>query len=174
MLIKTEDLAPKNIINFYLPAAITESGNSLLFYSVPETDNSLLTEIFDTTDIVRCFVSENLLSVQYSENSDKEDIKALVLAYIDDYMQENNRLLSIADKADLLTKSEALADALIRPTLNRDKGDIAILSCADDVLELRFTGHCAGCPYAQNTLQNIIVRTFKQYLPQIKEIKLKE
>lgn len=174
MLIKTEDLAPKNIINFYLPTDITESGNSLLFFSAPETGNSLLAEIFDTTDIVRCFVSENLLSVSYLENSDKEDIKALVLACIDDYIQENNHLPNIDDKADLLAKSEALADALIRPTLNRDKGDIAILSFADDVLELRFTGHCAGCPYAQNTMQNVIVRTFKRYLPQIKEIKLKE
>ena len=174
MLIKTEDLASKNIINFYLPSPITDVGDSLLFISATDGDVSFLREIFDTDDVKRCFLSENLVSIQYSENSDKEDIKALVLAYIDEYMRENGCTINITDEADLLAKCEALADALIRPTLNRDNGDVELNILSDDTLEVCFTGHCAGCPFAQNTLQNVIIRTFKRYLPQIREIKLKE
>jgi Fe-S cluster biogenesis protein NfuA len=70
--------------------------------------------------------------------------------------------------------AEALADALIRPTLNRDNGDIVIHGIKDGVMELSFTGHCAGCPYAANTLQNVIMRTFLRYMPQIKEIRQTE
>lgn len=175
MLIKTECLAPKSIINFYLPKPITAVGDSLLFFSASEPDILWLAEIFDTADVKRCFISENLCSVQYSENADKENVKALVLACLDDYMREKNgNFLNITDNTNLLAKCEALADALIRPTLNRDKGDISLLSFANEVLEVSFTGQCAGCPYAQNTLQNVIIRTFKRYLPQIKDIKLRE
>ena len=51
---------------------------------------------------------------------------------------------------------------------------IETLLLGENVLQVQFTGHCAGCPYAQNTLQNVIVKTFKRYLPQIKEVRLKE
>jgi Fe-S cluster biogenesis protein NfuA len=70
--------------------------------------------------------------------------------------------------------AEALADALIRPILGKDNGGICIHNINNRVMELSFTGHCSGCPYAQNTLQNVVSKTFLRYLPQIKEIKLRE
>jgi len=174
MLIKTEDLTSKNIINFYAPEPLTAEGVALLFFEGDTLENDLLREIFDMQGVKSCFISENLFSIRYLESADKENIKAIVLACLDDYISGNKFFSKIEDKADLLAKCEALADALIRPTLNRDKGDISLLSLQNDVLEVQFIGHCAGCPYAQNTLQNIIIRTFKRHLPQIKEIKLKE
>jgi Fe-S cluster biogenesis protein NfuA len=174
MLIKTEDLTPKTIINFYVPEAMTAEGNSLLFFAGEATESDFISQIFDIDGIKRCLISGNLLSVQYSDLAEKENVKALVLAEADEYITGKDSLSDVADRADLLAKCEAVADALIRPTLNRDKGDIALLSLQNGVLEVQFTGHCAGCPYAQNTLQNVIVRTLKNRLPQIEEVKLKE
>ena len=174
MLIKTEDLAPKTIINFYTPAPMMDGGNSLLFFKDAKIENEFILQILSIEGVKRCLVIGDLLSVQYSDIGEKEDVKALVLAEIDDYMTGGISLSGIDDRADLLAKCEAVADALIRPTLNRDKGDIVLLSLQNGVLEVQFTGHCAGCPYAQNTLQNVIVRTFKRCVPQIENVKLKE
>lgn len=174
MLIKTEDFPTKRIINFYVSEDLTKKGSALLFFKDADINNALLKEITDMPGVERCLVAESLFSVQYAEKSDKESIKALVLACLDDYMSDDKHFIEEENKSDLLLKCEALADALIRPTLNRDGGDIDIISLYADILQVRFTGHCAGCPYAQNTLQNVIIRTLKHYLPQIKEIKLKE
>lgn len=174
MLIKVEDLTPKNIINFSSPMRMNGEGNCLLLFSATDNDNVFFRELFEDTGIIRCLVAGNLLSVQYANNADKENLKALVLACMDEYIDRPDSFADCKENAGLAEKCEAVADALIRPTLNRDKGDIAILSVQNGNMEVRFTGHCAGCPYAQNTLQNVIVRTFKRYLPQIKDIKLKE
>ena len=174
MLIKIEDLMPKNIINFYSPKSVTEENISLVFFAKQKPDDAFLSQILEIDGITRCLISENLFSVQFAETANKEEVKALVLAEIDEYVSQGTQRIDIKDKANLTEKAEAVADALIRPTLNRDKGDIIISSLQNNVMEIEFTGHCAGCPYAQNTLQNVIARTFKQYLPQIREIKLKE
>lgn len=174
MLIRTEELSSKNIINFYAPELLTAENNPLLFFNDETTCDDFLREIFGMPEIKRCLVAEKLLSVQFMENAEKEDIKAFVLACLDDYISDGKYFIDIDDGADLLTKCDALTDALIRPTLNKDEGDIILVSLQNDVLEVQFIGHCAGCPYAQNTLQNVIMRTLKHYFPQIKEIKLKE
>lgn len=173
-MIKIEDLSPKNIINFYLPHSVTPESVSLVFVNTDGCNNDFLQEVFDFSEVKRLLIAENLLSLQYAENADKEELKALILGCIDDYMQSARNFNNLADVTDLQTKCEAVADALIRPTLNRDNGDITITLPEQNVLEVQFTGHCAGCPYAQNTLQNVIVRTFKRYLPQIRNVKLKE
>jgi len=173
MLIKIEQSEAKNIINFYLPKPMVKAGNALLFSATDSATNEFVGEIFEIGGVNRLLVTEKTVSIKYDANAAKEDIKALVMASIDDYLQ-NNVLLDANDNADNLEKCEAVADALIRPTLNRDNGDITINYLSEGVVEVQFTGHCAGCPYAHNTLQNVIIRTFRQNLPQIKEVKLKE
>ena len=172
MLIKTEDLSSKSVINFYLPNGTLSVKQTLLFVSADDCKNDFIEEIFSIDGVAYCLLAEDLVSIKYTDNSDKETIKALVLACIDDYMQN----LSDLDGGcyDLMLKCEALADALIRPTLNRDNGDITMSLLPENILQVQFTGHCAGCPYAQNTLQNVIVKTFRRYIPQIKEVRLKE
>lgn len=173
MLIKTEDLSPKRIINFYLPQAIMAERRALLFFAKNDCEIDYVAEMSAIEGLSHFLITATLISVAYSENADKEDIKALVLAITDDYLQ-NEMLPDINDNASLTEKCEAIADAFIRPTLNRDKGDMLIENVQESSMEVRFIGHCAGCPYAQNTLQNVIVRTFKHFLPQINEIRLKE
>jgi Fe-S cluster biogenesis protein NfuA len=62
----------------------------------------------------------------------------------------------------------------VRPTLYRDNGGIEVLSVESGVVLMAFTGHCAGCPYALNTLNNVVSKTLKKYLPQIRAVQIKE
>ena len=171
MHIKIEDLAPKKIINFYLPEMLT-AENDIVVLNKYSAGDVFLHNLFQTEGVTRVFLVGNLLSLQY-EGDAADDIRALALAEIDDFFAQGKAQKFSSDVTDI-EKAEALADALIRPTLNRDNGDINIVSLQNGVLTMEFTGHCAGCPYAQNTLQNVIVKTIRRHMPQISEVKLKE
>ena len=123
--------------------------------------------------VEKCLITDTLLGIHYSSTVEKEDVKALVLAELDDYFSEQPQIYDNNSQVASIDLIEALADSFIRPTLNRDKGDIKIISYKGGILQLQFTGHCAGCPYAQNTLNNVIAGCFKRYVPQLKDIQVK-
>jgi len=59
----------------------------------------------------------------------------------------------------------------IRPHLQADGGDVELVDVnAEGVVTVRLTGHCAGCPMAQMTLQNGIARRLKELVPDVKEV----
>ncbi len=51
-----------------------------------------------------------------------------------------------------------------------DGGDIELLDIIDDVVGVRLTGTCIGCPSSQATLRQGIERKLKQRIPQLKGI----
>ena len=171
MQIKFENFEQKQIMNFYPPQNIAPAG-TLFVQDRPYAQDTLPNRIIGIDGIKRCMIAPEVVSVCY-EAAQFENAKALVLAEIDDFLSEQQAFAANYDNASAKELAEAAADAFIRPTLNRDGGDIEIHSVENGVLELSFTGHCAGCPYAQNTLQNVIMRTFQKYMPQIREGRLK-
>jgi Fe-S cluster biogenesis protein NfuA len=59
----------------------------------------------------------------------------------------------------------------IRPQLQMDGGDCEIIDITDEgVVKLRLLGHCAGCPYSQQTVKMGIERALKQFVPEVKEV----
>lgn len=58
----------------------------------------------------------------------------------------------------------------VRPMVQSDGGDIELMDVQDDVVAVRLTGNCIGCPSSQATLRQGIERRLKQRIPQIKGI----
>lgn len=175
MLIKIEDLHPKNLINFYLPKPLVKPNSAEIFTSQKMKQPQIVSNILAIDGVEQCLLTDVLMSVRFTDSAVREDVQALVLAELDDYLNDSGyQVLQTTQTPASLELLEALADSFIRPTLNRDKGDIKIISYVNNCLELQFTGHCAGCPYAQNTLNNVIASCFNRYVPTLKEIKIKE
>ncbi len=59
----------------------------------------------------------------------------------------------------------------VRPMVQSDGGDIELMDVIDDVVGVRLTGNCIGCPSSQATLRQGIERKLKQRIPQIKGIR---
>ena len=174
MQIKIEDFAARRIINFFPSETLLKEGQSAVAIAGQKTPLALLQNILDIDGVTRCLVCDRLVGVQYADGADLAQIKALVLAEIDDYVAEGKSAEAEDTAVSLLERIEALTDSLVRPTLYRDNGGIEILSVEDGVVLMAFTGHCAGCPYAQNTLNNVVAKTLKKYLPQIRAVQIKE
>ncbi len=67
---------------------------------------------------------------------------------------------------------EKVEEALnkIRPALQRDGGDVELIDVEGDVVKIRLTGACGGCPMSQMTLKMGIERILKKEIPEIKEV----
>lgn len=58
----------------------------------------------------------------------------------------------------------------VRPALRADGGDVELVSVEDDVVKIKLTGACQGCPMSQMTLKMGIERHLKKEIPEIKEV----
>ncbi len=56
----------------------------------------------------------------------------------------------------------------IRPSLQADGGDVELVEVsADNVVTVKLTGACVGCPMSQLTLKGGIERILKQQIPEV-------
>ena len=58
----------------------------------------------------------------------------------------------------------------IRPSLMADGGNVELVEIDTDVVKVKLTGACGGCPMSQMTLKMGIERLLKKEIPEIKEV----
>ncbi len=58
----------------------------------------------------------------------------------------------------------------IRPSLQRDGGDVELVSVEDGVVKVRLKGACKGCPMATITLSQGIEKILKEKVPGLKRV----
>ncbi|MCL2475267.1 MAG: NifU family protein [Chloroflexi bacterium] len=59
----------------------------------------------------------------------------------------------------------------VRPNLQADGGDVVLVDVTEeDIVKVKLTGHCAGCPMSQMTLKNGIERLLRSEIPDIKGV----
>jgi len=61
---------------------------------------------------------------------------------------------------------EKVIDGYARPQLNRDGGDVEIVDIKDNLVYCRFTGACAACAVAAQTLKLLIETPLKEHIDQ--------
>lgn len=60
---------------------------------------------------------------------------------------------------------------LIRPSLQADGGDVALVAVDDDgTVTVELQGACKGCPMAQMTLANGVERILKEHVPGVERV----
>ena len=60
----------------------------------------------------------------------------------------------------------------IRPQLFLHNGDIEIVDFSEGVLRFRLTGHCAGCPSADITTEELVQAELTAAVPEVKRVVL--
>lgn len=59
----------------------------------------------------------------------------------------------------------------IRPYLQSDGGDVELVDVTpDNIVKVRLTGACHGCPYSMMTLKAGIEQALMKEVPEIKEV----
>ncbi|RKY41800.1 MAG: NifU family protein [Candidatus Makaraimicrobium thalassicum] len=58
----------------------------------------------------------------------------------------------------------------IRPFLQKDGGDIDLVSVEGGVVKVRLQGACKGCPMSQMTLKAVVEQTLKKDVPGVERV----
>jgi len=58
----------------------------------------------------------------------------------------------------------------IRPALQADGGDVELVDVEGNVVKVRLTGACGGCPMATVTLKNGIEALLKEEIPSVDRV----
>lgn len=64
-------------------------------------------------------------------------------------------------------KIEAVLDEFVRPMLRTHGGDLEVLGVEDGVVRFKLLGHCAGCPAADLTNEELIQAELVERVPGI-------
>ena len=71
---------------------------------------------------------------------------------------------------DLRKRVEEVLET-IRPNLQADGGDVALINVTDEgIVQVKLQGACHGCPMAAMTLQMGIERILKSEIPEVKGV----
>ncbi len=58
----------------------------------------------------------------------------------------------------------------VRPFLQRDGGDIEFVAIEGNVVKVKLTGACSGCPMSQMTLKGAVEQAIKKEVPEVESV----
>jgi len=71
---------------------------------------------------------------------------------------------------ELIVKVLEVLDRDVRPGLQRDGGDLAVLGIDDGVVKIKMTGACTGCGALKKTVNDGIKNHLIKMIPEIKGV----
>lgn len=74
------------------------------------------------------------------------------------------------ERIEMEEKVREIIENKIRPLLQRDGGDVELVSVDNGTVKVRLQGACSGCPGAQMTLKMGIERLLREDIPDLKEV----
>ena len=161
----------------FLPGEKVSLSGPIEFTDKTETKNELIRNIMSINGVSGIFLSEDFLSVNKNTEKNWEDIKHIIISFINDYYAEGNKFVyDISTKKDddnlgeIERKIIKILETKIRPAVARDGGDIKFKEFKDGKVKVEMQGSCSGCPSSTMTLKQGVENLLKHYIPEVKEV----
>lgn len=177
MLIETQTTADPEVINFFPPIKLLQTGRAEFVDAKSLRKSPLAEKLFDIGGIKSLFMTEELISVTKDAFSNWEDLKPQILAEIMDHISLGEEAIIESHSpedpeiANIVGQIVGLLNARIRPAVQQDGGDIIFKGYDNGIVFVEMKGNCVGCPYALVTLKEGVEKVLKTYIPQIKEVR---
>ena len=177
MFIQTQETPNPNSLKF-IPGKKVSNDGPYEFLNESQTDIQVLKNILSISGVTGIFLSENFLSVNKSQDQKWENIKHLVISYLNDYYNEGNEFLidkkenlqEFKDYGEIESKIIKILESKIRPAVARDGGDITFKEFKDGKVTVMLKGSCSGCPSSTLTLKQGVQNLLCHYIPEVKEV----
>ena len=175
----------------YVQTEITPNPNSLKFIpgksvsligpveitEINKTGNELIRNILSIKGVKGVFLSDNFISVNKTNGYEWEDLKHIIISFINDYFANGNEnVISEIDETKKLDTSTVegqiirILETKIRPAVARDGGDIKFKEFSNGIVRVELQGACSGCPSAALTLKQGVQNLLCHYIPEVKEV----
>ena len=176
MFIQTEVTPNPNSLKFLPGKKVSNSGP----YEITRKDNlqnELARNILSINGVEGIFLGEDFISVNKNELIKWDDIKHIVISFINDFYSDGNELVideNLEEKNSNLGEIEQkivkILNQKIRPAVARDGGDIKFKEFKDGIVKVQLQGSCSGCPSSTMTLKQGVQNLLCHYLPEVKEV----
>jgi len=176
MFVQTLNTPNPNSLKF-LPGEKVSLSGPIEFTDKTETKNELIRNIMSINGVSGIFLSEDFLSVNKNTEKNWEDIKHIIISFINDYYAEGNKFVydNSAKKDDdnlgeIERKIIKILETKIRPAVAKDGGDIKFKEFKDGKVKVEMQGSCSGCPSSTMTLKQGVENLLKHYIPEVNEV----
>ena len=177
MFVQTENTPNPNSLKF-LPGKKVSNDIPIEITEKNESNNELIRNILSINGVTGIFLSEDFLSVNKDEKTEWEDLKHIIISFINDYYSNGNKI--VIDKesksspnlhlSDIEKKIIKILETKVRPAVARDGGDIKFKEFKDGIVTVNLQGSCSGCPSSTMTLKQGVQNLLCHYIPEIKEV----
>ena len=177
MFVQTEITPNPNSLKF-LPGKKVSNDVPIEIVDKNETNNNLIRNILSINGVTSIFLSDDFLSVNKDEKIEWEDLKHIIISFINDYYSDGNEIVldkesknsQIKDLSDVEKKIVQILETKVRPAVARDGGDIKFKEFKNGVVTVSLQGSCSGCPSSTMTLKQGVQNLLCHYIPEIKEV----
>ena len=177
MFVQTEITPNPNSLKF-LPGKKVSNDMPIEVIDKNESNNELVRNILSINGVTGIFLSDDFLSRNKQEKIEWEDLKHIIISFINDYYSNGNEI--VIDKKSISSSKLSLSDVekkiiniletKVRPAVARDGGDIKFKEFKDGVVTVSLQGSCSGCPSSTMTLKQGVQNLLCHYIPEIKEV----
>ena len=176
MYVQTQITPNPNSLKF-LPGKSVSSVGPIEINNKNSINNDLVNNILSVNGVVSVFLSEDFISVNKNENYEWEDLKHIIISFINEFYSNGNDVVISQDpkKINIDTSSVEgqiikILETKIRPAVARDGGDIKFKEFKNGIVRVELQGACSGCPSAALTLKQGVQNLLCHYIPEVKEV----
>ena len=162
----------------FLPGKIVSKIGPIEILNKLDTNNELIRNILSINGVEGIFLGEDFLSINKNKNNDWEDLKHIIISFINEYYSNNKDC--ILEKSEIENKDEnfdeiekkiiKILETKIRPAVARDGGDIKFKEYKDGIVTVQLQGSCSGCPSSTMTLKQGVQNLLSHYIPEVKQV----
>ena len=177
MFVQTQNTPNPNSLKF-LPGRKVSNDAPIEITDNNKSNNELIRNILSINGVTGIFLSDDFLSVNKQEKIEWEDLKHIIISFINDYYSNGNEI--VIDKKSISSSKLSLSDVekkiiniletKVRPAVARDGGDIKFKEFKNGVVTVNLQGSCSGCPSSTMTLKQGVENLLCHYIPEIKEV----
>ena len=177
MFVQTQNTPNPNSLKF-LPSKKVSNDDPFEITDKNKSNNELVRNILSINGVTGIFLAEDFLSVNKDEKTKWEDLKHIIISFINDYYASGNEIVIDRNKIDstetqlseIEKKIIKILETKIRPTVARDGGDIKFKKYDNGIVTVQLQGSCSGCPSSIITLKRGVQNLLCHYIPEIKEV----
>ena len=177
MFVQTQNTPNPNSLKF-LPSKEVSNDDPFEITDKNKSDNELVKNILSINGVTGIFLAEDFLSVNKDEKTNWEDLKHIIISFINDYYASGNEIVIDGNKItspetqlpEIEKKIIKILETKIRPAVARDGGDIKFKKYNDGIVTVQLQGSCSGCPSSIMTLKQGVQNLLCHYIPEIKKV----
>ena len=177
MFVQTQNTPNPNSLKFIPGKKVSNSG-SFEISDKEKVNNELVRNILSINGVTSIFLEEDFLSVNKLEKSEWEDIKHIVISFINEFYESGNEFIideNVQTKAkqnytEIEKKIINILETKVKPAVARDGGDIKFEEFKNGIVKVKLQGSCSGCPSSTMTLKQGVQNLLCHYISDVKEV----